>query len=437
MTSKSVIRAGYGRYFVPGPYQTNPTTGALGFNPVTQYFASADGGLTPAGSMTNPFPSGLQQPQGNSQGLLTSTGASVSFVDQNQQSGYVHQYSFDYERELPGSFALTVGYVGSRSENLNVGGSVNINQLDPSYLSLGSALQQQVPNPFFGNPAAGSLGTSATIARGQLLRPYPQFLDVNAVFVSQGRIRYNAAVLQLERRMTKGFGGRVAYTYANRKDNLLGIDNYYARQSGTLSAENYYNLEPEYATSIQDTPHRVNITGMFQLPFGRGKPFMSNASRTVDAIVGGWQITVIGMYQSGFPTPIMQSNNNSGLFGSGQRPNIVPGVPLTTTGSTIDRLNNWYNTAAFSQALPFTFGNAPRTLDDARTPPLKNLDLAVEKSVPIARTVKGVVRFEAFDAFNFYNFRGPDTRFGLSTFGKITQETGTNRQVQLTFRLAF
>jgi hypothetical protein len=57
--------------------------------------------------------------------------------------------------------------------------------------------------------------------------------------------------------------------------------------------------------------------------------------------------------------------------------------------------------------------------------------------VPVARTVKGVFRLEAFDVFNFQNFRGPDTRFGLSTFGRITQQTGTNRQVQLTFRMAF
>jgi hypothetical protein len=437
MTSKSVLRGGYGRYFVPGPYQTNPAIGALGFNPVTQYFATADGGLTPAGNMTNPFPGGLQQPQGSSQGLLTATGGAVSFVDQFQQSGYVHQYSFDVERELPGAMALTIGYVGSRSEQLNVGGAVNINQLDPSYLSLGSSLQQQVPNPFYGHPEAGSLATAPTIARGQLLRPYPQFLDVNAYFVSQGVIRYNAATFQLERRMRRGLGGRVAYTYANRRDNLFGIDNYYARQAGTLQAVNYYDLGPEYATSIQDTPHRVNITAMYELPFGRGRAFLSDASRLTDALIGGWQITAIGMYQSGFPTPIMQSNNNSGTFGGGQRPNIVSGVPLTTTGSTIDRLNNWYNNAAFSQALPFTFGNAPRTLDDARTPSLKNWDLAIEKSVPIAGTARGVFRFEAFDVFNYYNFRGPDTRFGLSTFGHITQQTGTNRQVQLTFRLAF
>ena len=91
----------------------------------------------------------------------------------------MHRYSFDVQRELPGRVALTMGYIGSRSEGLALGGTVdrslNINQLDPQYLALGSALLQQVPNPFFGIPQFGALSTPTTIARGQLLRPYPQF----------------------------------------------------------------------------------------------------------------------------------------------------------------------------------------------------------------------------------------------------------------------
>ena len=235
----------------------------------------------------------------------------------------------------------------------------------------------------------------------------------------------------------KGFGARVAYTYAHRNDNLFGVDNYYARQSGTLQALNNYDIANEYGTSLQDTPNRLNVTAMFDLPFGRGRRFLTDASGLVEALAGGWNVTMIGMYQTGFPTPIMQSNNNSGSFGGGQRPNLAPGTDLTTPGSTIERLNGWYNPAAFAQALPFTFGNAPRTLDEARTPTLRNWDIAIEKRVPVKGSVRGIFRLEMFDAFNFKNFRGPDTRFGLSTFGRITQQTSTNRQVQLTFRVQF
>ena len=105
--------------------------------------SSNDGGLTPVGSLSNPFPTGFAQPQGNSRGLLTGAGGVIDFVDQNAKPGYVHQYSVDYQWELPASNVVTVGYMGSRSERLSMGGTsdatVNINQLDPSYLSLGTA----------------------------------------------------------------------------------------------------------------------------------------------------------------------------------------------------------------------------------------------------------------------------------------------------------
>src|SRR6185369_16460522 len=125
---------------------------------------------TPANSLSNPFPTGILSPQGNTKGLATGAGGVVDFVDQNSQPGQVQQFSVDYS--------------GSRSEHMPVGGTVdatvNINQIDPQYLSLGSALLDLVPNPFFGNAAFGNLASSATITRGQLLRPFPQFTDVLA-----------------------------------------------------------------------------------------------------------------------------------------------------------------------------------------------------------------------------------------------------------------
>ena len=104
------------------------------------------------------------------------------------------------QRELRAEIAATVSYLGSRSGNRNIGGinavPVNINQLDPIHQSFGPALQQSVANPFFGNPALGALSRSATIARGQLLRPYPQFKNLFAHRVSAGRARYDSLALK-------------------------------------------------------------------------------------------------------------------------------------------------------------------------------------------------------------------------------------------------
>ena len=119
-----------------------------------------------------------------------------------------------------------MGYIGSRSEGLALGGTVdrslNINQLDPQYLALGSALLQQVPNPFFGIPQFGALSTPTTIARGQLLRPYPQFGNVRAHRVTAARSRYDALAVAAERHQHNGWGARVNYVYSVLKDNQAG-----------------------------------------------------------------------------------------------------------------------------------------------------------------------------------------------------------------------
>jgi hypothetical protein len=150
-----VLRGGYGLFYAPNQYAfpDENRMGTRGFTAVTTYFASSDG-LTPCATctLTNPFPNGIEQPVGNSLGLLTGAGGNVHFVDQFRESAYVHQYSFDLQRELGRDIVVSAGYLGSRSENLSVGGTnsntLNINQLETRYQSLGTSLLDQVPNPF-------------------------------------------------------------------------------------------------------------------------------------------------------------------------------------------------------------------------------------------------------------------------------------------------
>src|SRR5688500_7660086 len=213
MTEKTVIRGGYGLYWVPPITDIGETAiGARGYSASTTFLSSTDGGLTPLGTISNPFPAGITEPQGNSLGLATGAGSVIDFVDQDSKPGYVQQYSFDFQHELPGQMAVAIGYMGSRSERLTLGGTVdatvNINQLDPQYQALGTALQQTVPNPFFGMAAFGNLSRSATIARGQLLRPYPQFDNVLMHRVNQARARYNAVVMRWTKSMLHGYALR-------------------------------------------------------------------------------------------------------------------------------------------------------------------------------------------------------------------------------------
>lgn len=436
--SATVLRGGYGLYWAPNQYPGlgEAAIGSKGFTGTSTFLSSVDGGLTPSGILSNPFPNGLSLPAGNSQGLATGAGGVIDFADQNSQPGYVQQYSVDLQRELPGQNVVIIGYSASRSNRLSIGGTqdatVNINQLDPQYLTLGSALLAQVPNPFYGNAVFGNLSVSPTIARGQLLRPFPQFDNVLAHRVNDARARYDALSLRWERRLHDGWALNANYTYSRLQDNQFGEANTYVNRLG--GALNNYDLDAEYGESLLNVPHRLNISGTIQLPFGNGRRWVQNGIG--DALIGGWSVSVAGRYQNGFPISVWQSSNNSGLLGSTQRPNIVEGVPLATTGSTEERLAAWINPAAFTTAPAFTLGDAPRTLPGLRTPGQRNTDISVQKGVQVKATTV-TLRADVLNAFDNPLFSGPVSAFGTSTFGQITTVNGLARSVQFQARVSF
>ena len=330
---RSVVRGGYGLFWAPHQFQfpSELTLGTRGFSAATSYFSSADGQRPcPGCALRDPFPNGIDRPQGSAQGMLTGAGGDIHFNDQSRRSPYLHKFSVDVQHELPLAVTLRAGYIGSRGERLDVSGStpaaININQLDPVYQSLGTALQQSVPNPFFGNPAFGGLSTQPNTTRGQLLRPYPQFLNVLAHQLSAGRSRYHSFTLDSQRRVRGGWGAGVNYTWSRTTDNVVGEFNFFSdRGQGPQVVLNNHDLAAEYGRSLADTPHRLNVTSTVELPFGEGRRWVTQPG-LLRAVAGGWSVTVAGFHQSGFPIRVVQQTNNSGLLGSGQRPNIVPGA---------------------------------------------------------------------------------------------------------------
>jgi len=457
INTKTVLRAGYGLYWAPynypAPSAAQNNYGQVGFTNNT-ILAQSPAGTVPTVSLTNPFPNGILQPQGNSLGALAGVGTTFSYVDQNSTAPRVQQYSVDLQRELPGSQAITVSYVGSRGDHLGLGGSadtpVNINQLDPKYMALGARLNDVLPNPFFGNASAGPLASQATLTRAQLLRPYPQFLNVNARHVLEGKSRYNAAVLEWTKRTTGGWGGRVSYTYSVLKDNLVGEDNFYSPISPGLPFNNYnyiqgsayYNPDADYGYSLLDVPHRVIIAPVVELPFGKGKKWGANSSAT-EWILGGWTLSAAINLQSGFPLNVQQTDN-TGTFSGVQRPNLVGGN-LATSGSFEDRLATaehatatWLNPAAFSAASAFTYGNAPRTITDLRTPGQYNVDGVFMKNFNFG-TKSAQLKIEMLNLLNRPNVRALSGRnnFSNSNFGQTGVQAGFMRITQLMFRFSF
>jgi hypothetical protein len=444
---RTVVRGGYGLFW--GPHLFQPpgefTLGTRGYSATTTYFASADG-VTPCSgcALHDPFPGGIEQPQGNARGLTTGAGGDIHFNDQARESPYLHKYSVDLQHELPRGVTVTAGYVGSRGERLDIGGSspaaININQLDPSYQALGPALQQTVPNPFFGNAVFGAFSTQATIARGQLLRPYPQFGNVLAHQMSAGRSRYDSIVLEGRRRFHDGWGAGVNYTWSRLYDNIIGELNFFSVRGGLASLVlNNYDLDAEYGRSLADTPHRLNVTATVDLPFGEDRRWV-NEPGLLRALVGGWNATVVGYHQSGFPIRVVQATNNSSLLGSSQRPNLVPDAdPWSPRRGEYDAACAcvlWLNPAAWSAAAPFTFGNAPRVDPRLRTPARNNWSVAIQKAGRLGSSTL-TLRVEVINLLDDPDLTGPAIEFGLPTFGQIRGSGNVARTVQLMVRWAF
>ena len=201
LNPSTVIRGGYGMFYAP--WQYNATNhGQIGFARTTSLSQSSAESDVPITTLDNPFPGGLQQPIGSSLGLLTGVGGDINFIDQDKGAPIVHQYSVDVQRELAGEMAVTIGYMGATGRDLGFAGTnnvgLNINQIDPDAgaaavpgagrrverrgaAAIGRATRSS------GSPQAGELGTRETVPLGQLLRPFPQFGDVNDVRADRGR----------------------------------------------------------------------------------------------------------------------------------------------------------------------------------------------------------------------------------------------------------
>ena len=433
MDPKTTIRGGYGIFWAPNRY-TSDATIAPGYTQYTPYVASNDNNLTPANSLSNPFPGGILQPAGNAAGLLTGVGSSVTVIDQNRNSERVQQFSFDVQRELPGHVALELGYVASRSAHLDPaptgGGAVNIDQLAPSYLAQGSALLQTVANPFYGYGGTGVIG-GATVSRLQLLRPFPQFSSVN-LYLDSSHASYNSMVLKAQKRLSRGVTFVGTWTHARNMDSSFGNSSTY--QTTKAAPQDYYTLAAEWSRANIDTPDRFAGAVTYELPFGKGKRFAQG--RLGEYVLGGWQTNAIWTFQSGFPLAIYQNSNQNSIIGTGvQRPNAA-GVPAATSGSLEDRLGGYINPAAFSLAPAFTFGNVSRTIP-LHGPGQANWDLSLFKTFKVKERVNLQFRAEAINALNTPMFRNPNTAFGAGAFGTITSQANFPRLLQLGARIGW
>jgi hypothetical protein len=469
LDSKTVIRSGYGVFWIPNyvSFALNPNNDPV--NDATTSYTGTINGTVPVNTIATPFVPEIVPPVGRTLGTLgtqmymTQTVQNFTIADySNHPFGYVQQWNLNIQRNLPAGFFVSAAYVGSKGTHLPLYGP-QIDQIAPSYLSqaagqcaaqlastpglarcdaTGVTLLQSVPNPFY-DPSTGTsyaLSGPTTIV-GQLARPYPQYTGLSLAGQGDYDSSYNSFQLTVERRFASAGSLLVAYTNSKLISDADTLTNWLEASTGSI--QNNYNLKGERSLSSQDVPQRLVISYVLDLPFGHGQKYLSNTSGFVDKLVGGWGVDGVTIFQSGFPLVFSNgSANYTTLFGAGSRPDVVPGCNKSGPGGSLNsRLNEWFNTNCFVAPPDFVFGTESRTDPTLRASGINNFDFALFKRTQFGPDNRLGVEFrsEFFNIFNRTQFAPPGTAVGSSTFGVVSSTAaGSNpRLVQFGLKFTF
>jgi hypothetical protein len=354
-------------------------------------------------------------------------------------------WNIGIQREMPYNMLLSAHYTGNRADFLP--SQLNpINQLNQSYLTLGTTLGALVGSPAanaagISSPYPGFLstyGSSATVL--QALRPYPQFSGIMNNFDNTGSSLYHALQVQLEKRYSTGLSFLVSYNLSRMMSNTNSGFTSFANVS-----LNKNNQAAEWSTDNNDQTNMINIAGTYELPIGKGKPFL-NSRGLASNLLGGWQISPILTYATG--TPIWNGTGGSVTvpgdpLGNGcapcNRADIVSGAQEMLSYNNVYKGQPVINAAAFSNPGLWTLGTAPRVLGALRNPWNLNENVSLSKRFNLGERFKAELRVSYFNLFNRVVFGSPndlvltDPNFGLV----VNNQANTQRQGQAQFQVSF
>ena len=410
LNEKTVFRGGYGIFFgFLG--QRRGDVIQSGFSQTTNVVPTVDG-VNFVGTLSNPFPNGLLEPVGASQGPQTFLGQSITFFNTKPLTPYNQRWELGFQRELPGGWVAEAAYVGNRGTHIEL--FRNLNVTPQRYLSKSRTyddattkyLQATVPNPFFGVlPRTSAIGSTANIARERLLRPFPQF-DAVTTTANDGYSWYHGLQLRIEKRFSKGYTLQASYTFSKfmQATELLNQD----------------DVRPVEVISDSDYPHRLAVSGIYELPFGKGQRFLGGSNGVVSRIAGGWQVQGVYTYQSGPPL----SWGNAVLNGD------INDVRLPGDQQTPQR---WINTSGFvtaaaSQPNDYNIRTFPLRFGFIRGDNNNNFDLSVVKNTNLTEGMRLQFRAEFINAFNHVWF--PSGGVPLSASGIVNNARPNPQGVQ-------
>jgi hypothetical protein len=371
--------------------------------------------VNPSASTTGVYSPGVFYQAAN--GFPTTNVPTTTFYvwPKDLKPAITQEVSLTTEYELTGSSSFQVGYVGILGHHLT--------------------------DPYWGNQLTAP-GAAA---------PYANIVgDGGVIKITQTESASNYSALQavFRQHLKAGLELTANYTYSHSLTDdigFYGVSNIY---SGQYYQQNAYDLRSEWGPSGMDTRHNISVTGVYDLPFGRGKMFAPNANYIVNEVIGGWKLSGADVYYSGFPVTVSSPANYSSTvnaFTGAARPN--QNRPLHVTGRSIGA---YYGTAVqgtscgpnqndgncvYSQQPDDAFGDVrPGSL---RAPSFQNIDMAVAKSFPVWHEQRFDFRADFFNAFNIADYAPPDSGMTDSNFGQITGTVNGNRSVQLSLKYAF
>lgn len=407
VSDRAVFRGGYGVSYDPRLI-AGTNGGAIEAVRTTSMNATLNNGVTPADKLSDPYPSGVLPPL-NDRDVLANLGQTLTIPVHSFKNGYSQFYSFGLQQDEGHGIVLDIHYWGNKGTHLL--NSYNINQLPNQYLALGSALNQQVANPFFGVIKTGTLA-AATISRQQSLLPFPQYQGISQVYAPYAGSTYHALTVQVDKRISTTLTLLANYTWSKAlDDDRTPLDT--------------YNPRAEKSYSSFHVPNQAKVSFVYALPYGHDRRFGKGQPFLLTAMLGDWDFSSIVNLQSGLPVSISRPAYRT------------PGVSARLDHPTINR---WFNTSVFTAAPAFTFGNVGPYLRDVQTQPIHNLDVVLSKNftiIPGEHQVIGTLRGEAYNLTNSTQFGFPNNNVTSSSFGQVTSLLNSARDLQFAFKLRF
>jgi hypothetical protein len=471
LSNKSVVRGGIGLYYAP-LLSSDIVSGLEGYN--TSRLRTPNGRQSSAFLATYPA-APVPDPSGQF------IGSDVDYFDPHFKLGRTVQYSLDYQRQLPSSFVMTLGYVGAHGTRLR-SNFKRMNALPLNDLKLGFPMLTEPLANALANPAEVAYATSVGVSLpssvaavhpgfngsvAQALRPFPQYGQIIQQLESQGTSLYNALQIKVDRRYTRGFQFGFSYNFSKLITNAA--EDLFGRSPINNVVQNPFDIRSLRSVSPNNAAHVAVFNYLYELPFGRGRAYLSH-SGLVNKFVGGWQINGIQRYQAGLPIVVLDSDNpftsdflNLVGYYSSIRPNLT-GQPILTGKSPSGINFQLLNPAAFSLPPTFNnaavtgtdvtqpkyqnyyadptkfFGNAPPVISGVRALPFFSEDLSVMKRTPITERYIIELRAEFFNAFNRNGYFPPDgdlRDLGGGNFGKSGVGSLEPRVVQFGLKVIY